>query len=603
MALFGFAVQKKPSMVDSILGGCVDRLADLHAQHVLLVRLKQTLQRQRAVAVHSRGAAAAVDAGDVGSAEQELALLLDACVGTSANEVRIAKGAIDAVTRPAKEQIVALLSQLGWPAPAASLHLNDKLVLARFSDALRNLARIHNTLSKSKIAHVITLDAPLACVFDPVLTRVKFHFFTSSSTNRIDKPEWLLKYVMQIIDDHSVFLDLMQDILNELPENTLLAKTEYISHMMLFVTDRIQFLALHSLDDSPLFSHLITEVIRFDKTLQKVHNYYRTRYPANLIHSGPLLDVFCQNPQLFRRWLDIEREVAQLRFNELMNVADPWIASVSASESIKHTMSSENLVDLLDIITDRYRNLSPVHQIAFIEGIQLSLLSRYLSAAKDRLNALQSTFEPAISDDAVLRKFSRLEASLKLTSGLDAVVQVVKRWGEDTLFLEMLEVFKTLTHANEIDPAKASMFVSVESDYGKVIRQVEGIVAEDCCQYVVESMWRFDQKKWNIHSTDSDPYDTESISPELQEALRYTSTILAMFDVCLPTKLRKDISRIFLGMLVDRLMVRPIGKCTFSEHGAVLLKKDVDALLGTFPVGVVRLVAGVKRFLSRFLSW
>ncbi|KAJ3111834.1 hypothetical protein HK100_002540, partial [Physocladia obscura] len=43
------------------------------------------------------------------------------------------------------------------------------------------------------------------------------------------------------------------------------------------------------------------------------------------------------------------------------------------------------------------------------------------------------------------------------------------------------------------DPLLNSLFSSVHRDYGRVVEQIEDLVSDDCLQYVVESMWRFDQ--------------------------------------------------------------------------------------------------------------
>ncbi|KAJ3082640.1 hypothetical protein HDU99_002055 [Rhizoclosmatium hyalinum] len=241
----------------------------------------------------------------------------------------------------------------------------------------------------------------------------------NSRVFELEAPEWMLRYALKLIEDHGSFLEFLQDGLNEREENSIIVKTEYISFLMGFLKEKIQQQAFRMMGNPELFSHLVTEAMRFDKTMLKVHQY--DGYIDGQTYRGRVTDVFVEESQLFQCWLDIEREAAFYRYSEIMKV-DPWNPSLSSAGLVKHTNSSEKLVDLLAVITDY--NLE-------------------LRCCK--------------------------------------------------LFLDMLKFYNPSFNSDS-DPLLNSVFAGIEKEYSKVIEQIESVVAEDCLQEIVESMWQYDSK-------------------------------------------------------------------------------------------------------------
>ncbi|KAJ3235344.1 hypothetical protein HDU81_000620 [Chytriomyces hyalinus] len=571
----------------------LERLSNLVDGYLAVQHARDTLAHAASMA---RAAAAVTDADSFAQ------LCLRCKESDSERQLLIATYArIGGATMRLAGSLDALLVKAKWPAQTAQLEM-DQHFKTELSQKLTFLTRLHIASSNARVI----VESPLQQIFSHVLTRLKFHFFAAQkATNRMDKPEWLLNYTLKLIDDHGPFLDLVQDILDQVPENHLIAKTEYISHLMNgFVKDRIRSIALKLMNqDAPLFSHLLTEVMRFDKTLQNVHLFYGSENTnsdlgTNLKTSfdGSLLvQVFCMDPTLFQPWLEIEAEVAQMRLAKIMKT-DPWVAHLdSSSDAIKHTNSSEKLLDLLSIITDRYKNLPPLHQLAFFEHLQLRLLNQYLAIAKDTLNAYQSTFQPTVSEAAVVSKFERLEKVLSVAASLDAVVAVTREWGEEPVFLEMLaQLNVSESHEAQVDGnvdermLSGSMFKGVESDYMRVILQIEDITADDCLQYVVESMWRYDLKNWSsFHFEDETAKDAVPVSQELSETLSHLVTLLSIFDLRLAPRRSKQLKRIFLVRLLERFLERIASVGRFSLDGVIQFARNVLEFLNLFP-GVVK---------------
>ncbi|KAJ3073516.1 hypothetical protein HDU98_001317, partial [Podochytrium sp. JEL0797] len=248
---------------------------------------------------------------DASSSVAQFAVLCGAVRGSSDDTkpfaTRLVCDAFGALATPCKIKLAAALDALAWPRAKLDLTTAN---LNRFNAALANLLDLHDLVAKANV-HTESFIDPLHLVFQEVEVHFKYHFYLQKETNRMDKPEWMLRYVLKITEDHEPFLNLIQDMLDEREGNTLDVQTEYISFLLGFLKNRIKIQAFQLMDDSTLFSHLITQVMRFDKTMQQVHRYYgggANSATSTRSSGGRLLDVFCEEPELFGCWLAIERE-------------------------------------------------------------------------------------------------------------------------------------------------------------------------------------------------------------------------------------------------------------------------------------------------------
>ncbi|ORY48254.1 hypothetical protein BCR33DRAFT_763966 [Rhizoclosmatium globosum] len=497
---------------------------------------------------------------------------------------KLVTDAFDPLYTPLSKDLDSLLTKCGWPGSTIKLAPASK---QEIMSAFIGLVDLFDILVKSG-TDASQFQQPLHIVFNEVLVHFKYHFYLQKSgTNRTDKPEWMLRYALKLIEDHGSFLEFLQDGLNEREENSIIVKTEYISFLMGFLKEKIQQQAFRMMGNPELFSHLVTEAMRFDKTMLKVHQY--DGYIDGQTYRGRVTDVFVEESQLFQCWLDIEREAAFYRYSEIMKV-DPWNPSLSSAGLVKHTNSSEKLVDLLAVITERYRSLPPQYQVAFFEVAQLSILSQYLTDAKVVLNNHQSTFDPNTKEGAFKRKLDRLTKVLYVAGSLEVVTDATNEWSEDILFLDMLKFYNPSFNSDS-DPLLNSVFAGIEKEYSKVIEQIESVVAEDCLQEIVESMWQYDSKKWNASYIE----EGDAVSVELTEALSHTKAFISLISQVLPRKLCKGLQRALLAQIMDRLLTRPVSKYTFSLQGALQLERDVSAFISYFPPSIVRQTAAVKK--------
>lgn len=137
--------------------------------------------------------------------------------------------------------LLAALEKLGWPNPfAQAIDLDDEPNLefrAAFLDLLKleslsagrlfmsgNADTLHSFSSTplpgaSTSAATSTLATPLLAItpfIQPLVLRFRWHFDGMRGTNRVDKPEYALSHVLNLITTHERFLsNEIQDLLDQ----------------------------------------------------------------------------------------------------------------------------------------------------------------------------------------------------------------------------------------------------------------------------------------------------------------------------------------------------------------------------------------------------
>ncbi|KAJ3379659.1 hypothetical protein HDU84_006497, partial [Entophlyctis sp. JEL0112] len=232
----------------------------------------------------------------------------------------------------------------------------------------------------------------------------------------------------------------------------------------------------------------------------------------------------------------------------------------------------------------RYSLLPPSNRILFFDQVQLALLEAYLEECKSAVNEFQSSFVLGPQDPAFVQRFERLTKVLRVAAAIDAILTASMDWAENILYLELLNFVQAGQRKLDGDSVNfdQSLFHVMQKAYQNVLSQIEEVAVDDCLQYIVESLWRFDQKLWNSEHVDS---KQSIVSTELNETIELTERILGTFKSTLSKRVR----------LCARLLERPIKTFKFTRNGALELRADVEALLGAFPDVTVRQTAKAKR--------
>lgn len=366
-----------------------------------------------------------------------------------------------------KERLSATLAEVGWPPAPIDLEstaksmqqaseeiLHDKPSLTRRWKELMKLQR------QSERLHIIPVcsarqpslagsqtDRPqpgaqdyqpllaIQTLLAPLLLRFYYHFDSSRSTNRLDKPEWYLTHMLNVVRSHAHLFDLNHGPMATLCSNKS-SKTstgsKYNLHaellhavlrpLALKVVSSIPLL----LENSRLLSHTIMQVVQFDQDLRDILPAAQYSRPIHLAES------LLSNETVFEAWVQSERDFANQRLAEELEGGGAWLvgegeeydeesaqgswaamvqeggntepdadaaSDVESGPKMKTTRSARAVVGLLNGLTMRYKALPALtHQLPFLL-IQLSVLQGYaqrLERSLDAFEGMSSAFARAI---------------------------------------------------------------------------------------------------------------------------------------------------------------------------------------------------------------
>ncbi|UZJ55298.1 hypothetical protein CBS101457_004618 [Exobasidium rhododendri] len=360
-----------------------------------------------------------------------------------------------------KERLSTALKKEGWPPAPAELEVTaaakeasrsaykilttsselrkrwkDLMKLQRRCEKLQILpacsAQIHSSNEPSKDAPLIQPGSdeyqPLLavqCLLTPLLLRFYYHFDSSRSTNRLDKPEWYLAHMLNLVRSHAQLFEPHRGPIAILCSNKSSRTStgikynlygELLHGILRPLVQKIESSIPLLLENSQLLSHTIMQVVQFDQDL-------RSLLPeAGLSSSVYLSERLLSKESVFEAWVQSERDFATLRLEEEMESGGAWLvgeeeeieeegqegswaamvqegsgdsqsSSVEDSASgvrMKTTRSARAVMGLLDGLAIRYRGLSSLHhQLPFLL-IQLSVLQNYAKRLETSLDSFES---------------------------------------------------------------------------------------------------------------------------------------------------------------------------------------------------------------------
>lgn len=275
----------------------------------------------------------------------------------------------------------------------------------------------------------------IQCLFTPLLLRFYYHFDSSRSTNRLDKPEWYLTHMLNIVRSHAHLFDPLHGPVAILCGNKS-SKTstgtkwnlyaELLHAILRPLVQKIESSIPLLLQNSRLLSHTIMQVVQFDQDLCDL-------LPASS-YSSPihLAESLLSNEIVFEAWVQSERDFATERLEQELEGGSAWLVGegedvedegfqgswaamvqegsntigetedldgINFGPKMKTTRSARAVVALLDGLRIRYKSLPAItHQLPFLL-IQLSILQGYaqrLERSLDAFEGMSSAFSRAI---------------------------------------------------------------------------------------------------------------------------------------------------------------------------------------------------------------
>lgn len=493
---------------------------------------------------------------------------------------------------------------------------------------------------KEDLSYPLPLAAFSALV-KPIDLRFRYHFDTpNSSTNRIDKPEWIYHHFLNIIDGHIDFLlDCLSETLKQ--SNNFQDRNgvhEFITALLPSIRRKALTLFDHIQTSPPLLSHLIYETVLFDNALKEKYIYQSFNSASEGKEwrgiTGDILSL--NNSGNFQIWLDVESASAFERYNEIIDSSDAWKIDYEfvSSDETKPTDSAINVRDLVESLTAHYASLASLKfRLRYFVAVQLGLLDRYYERLKESLSAfvsMTSRFSRAVgsvsADDAELVKgINGIERLSRIIGSLSYVIRALEQWGEEEFYLQLWEDITSRTKGNSgktndnvgginamekfaagdssVVFDNTTLFDETIESYTALRTQAENALINLLRTEFNGAMREYFKKNdWITVVTDADDppsspesletsgqrqaVDSPSISRELVSALRSTSVLLTFLYRFYSPLAYNKIIRQYMSTVVEKyLWSNIINANTFSLLGAKQLQNDINAIVGALRMG------------------
>ena len=288
----------------------------------------------------------------------------------------------------------------------------------------------------------------------PLELRFTYHFSGDRPTNRLDKPEYFLSHILELLNSYTPFFQssIQSLLLLHFRDSDLAFIPAYIDTTSAFITAILPMLQNKLMSVLPqvatkpqLLSNLIHEVMSFDTTIQEEWHY--TPLSPSMPWRG-LAHFILEKQGYFPRWIAAEREFALGRYEAI--IADRASGeldfdSVSAA-STKPSKAAIRVNDLLETITERYRTLSSFSQkLRFLIDIQIAVFDRFhnrlnesLEAYLTRTSAVGRTVHGVSREDqAELAGVKGLDRLCRVFGSAEYLEKALRDWNDDVFFLEL----------------------------------------------------------------------------------------------------------------------------------------------------------------------
>ena len=460
---------------------------------------------------------------------------------------------------------------------------------------------------------------PLEIMVQPLAQRFRYHFFGDRPTNRLDKPEYFLSHILDLLDRHSgLIVAAVQPVLEARLQADEELDNVYTDATSSFITALLPLVMSKGLSVLPqitshpqLLSHFMHELMSFDDSLRETWEYRPV--PGVFTDWRGLTWTILNTHGYFLTWLNVEKDFALARYKDIRDSTDAVdidYDSLSPNDT-KPTKGTIRVNDLLETITDRYRSLSSFSQkMKFLIDIQLSIFDDYHNYLH---SALQTYLASSHTAGRLLQGQTRSDAlgakglaSLtKIFSSAAFLERKMSDWSDDIFFVELWEELQdrartstgslgTNLHINDVAAKTSSTIRQSEDDlsdeggalfdetaaaYRRLKQQAEGETLRLIDVNIRDAMAPFAHvDNWASLSGNTADASELAPSPAIDSVLQAISTLLGFLKkVLAPAPMRK-MTMHFCATLEWEVYGSVVMRHTFSAAGVAQLRRDVLAL-------------------------
>lgn len=518
----------------------------------------------------------------------------------------------------------ASLDAIGWPKPIPDGFALSEQQQDDFEGAFKELLLLQEPtfgpLDRSDNKPYPPLLA-IEQMAAPLILRFRYHFDGKRPTNRLDKPEWYLTHILELIKDHSPFLlSFVQGIVQNTEYREYDAKNDFTRLLLGAVERKIRNSVPDMLSSPEILSHAIHETLRFDKTLRDSELYIP---PGQTSEWQGTVQVYLNNRAWLKTWLRAEKEFSVARYNQILDDEGAWqpaYESLGEKDLIIPTKSAEKLMDHLGIVTERYRPLTVLEHRTFLLDVQLDILiayHRHIRGLVDQYESMTYSFVRVMPGAASAEELASMgvEGLRNLCQWLfsvEYVSSILKDWSEDIFFLELYKEISERTqkvvnpmHSEnedseaEDEPEKkldenGTIFDESVRGFTQLSKRIQDLIIRNVTKEVFSNMKPYvSLASWpqiEFSTVDSrqphspaqqDPYpssfqeSSDDVSPELYQPLNILTHSFEFLATTLPTKHFTNLYRQISIEMQDYLWQRVMMKNSFSELGGLQFTRDI----------------------------
>jgi hypothetical protein len=520
------------------------------------------------------------------------------------------------------------LNKMGWPKQEISvppglqaewnIHI-EKLIDLQKSELIAADAANSSKTSKDEPAVLL----PLEIMVRSLELRFNYHFSGDRPTNRLDKPEYFLNHVLDLINSYCGFFqaNLQPQLLANFRGSDLALIPAYIDATSALITALIPMLEkklltiLPQVSEQPqLFSNLMHEVMAFDATIQEDWNY--TPLSPATVWRG-LAYYILEKKSYFTRWLTVEKDFALARYQDIISdrsTGELDYDSVS-TDSTKPTKAAVRVNDLLETITERYKSLSSFSQkLRFLYEIQIEVFERFRGRINDSLQIfLTNTTAVGRAVHGVTKEE---QAELAGVKGMDHLCRVfgsaeylekaMRDWSDDVFFLEIWEELQyraankidikgdlnmaeiaaktnaAINNAGENEELEGALFEQTAASYRRLRVRSEEVICDTLIYHLRDVLRPYGRiNPWASLSAAGSGGET-SLTAELDPPLTLLDTHLSFLSRALSKPALRRICRVVGHSLQITLWDSVLLRHSFSTAGASQFMSDFKGICSVF---------------------
>ncbi|TPX19788.1 hypothetical protein DIZ76_017580 [Coccidioides immitis] len=542
----------------------------------------------------------------------------------------------DALQKEYSGKLRAVLEKMKWPSK--ELQVDDALVrqwadwfelLLRLQepDVIPQIELLQNEAQYQETPALL----PLEEMMSPLNLRFRYHFSGDKPTNRLDKPEYFLSHIIDLINTYSdFFMTYLQPILNRRAQDCdsrLIpfysnAIFSYITALLPMARHKINSTLPHIANHSQLLSHFIHELMQFDNDVREIWGY-SPAFKEDRGWKGLTWEVLVKQ-DWFAQWLQVEKDFALSRYQDIIDAPDSGEIDYDGVEATatKPTKAAIRVNDLLETITDRYRPLSSFSQkLRFLIDIQITIFDLFherLHSGLEAYLAMKSTIGRTVQGSSAsqvsLEGIAGLERLCRIFGSAEYLEKKMQDWSDDVFFLELwyelqdrvdqnarsgrpvagsmsisdvaARTSSSITDSNADHGAggiEGALFDETSSAYRRIRIRSESIIVSTLTSSMQTSLKAYSRSSnWASLAPSSDNESTITPSVELAMFTRnLTAEVKFLSRVLAPAPLKRIARQLLLSIqtyLWDNILMRH----SFSAARATQLRIDFEHICTTF---------------------